>query len=154
MRYLNCWDNKNFWGAKSGPLTNASSVKTQVEEGFSLISPSLFWPFLMIFQSNEIHCSTLIPKTEKETKNRASIKKFSNWLLTFEWSKYTYLSYQRNVVWQVRGMDWLNFFVNLVAGRWRFRFRSELLLPRLRLRCLVFQTDDDLDLGGRRVQKG
>ena len=27
MRYLNCWDNKNFWGAKSGPLTHASSVK-------------------------------------------------------------------------------------------------------------------------------
>ena len=27
MRYLNCWDNKNFFGAKSGPLTHASSVK-------------------------------------------------------------------------------------------------------------------------------
>ena len=27
MRYLNFWDNKNFWGAKSGPLTHASSVK-------------------------------------------------------------------------------------------------------------------------------
>ena len=27
MRYLNCWDNKNFWGAKSGPLTHASAVK-------------------------------------------------------------------------------------------------------------------------------
>ena len=27
MRYLNCWDNNNFWGAKSGPLTHASSVK-------------------------------------------------------------------------------------------------------------------------------
>ena len=27
MRYLNYWDNKNFWGAKSGPLTHASSVK-------------------------------------------------------------------------------------------------------------------------------
>ena len=26
MRYLNCWDNKNFFGAKSGPLTHASSV--------------------------------------------------------------------------------------------------------------------------------
>ena len=24
---LNYWDNKNFWGAKSGPLTHASSVK-------------------------------------------------------------------------------------------------------------------------------
>ena len=28
MRYLNYWDNKNFWGAKSGPLTHASSVNT------------------------------------------------------------------------------------------------------------------------------
>ena len=27
MRYLNCWDNKNFWGAKSGPLTHAWAVK-------------------------------------------------------------------------------------------------------------------------------
>ena len=27
MRYLNYWDNKNFLGAKSGPLTHASSVK-------------------------------------------------------------------------------------------------------------------------------
>ena len=26
MRYLNYWDNKNFRGAKSGPLTHASSV--------------------------------------------------------------------------------------------------------------------------------
>ena len=26
MRYLNYWDNKNFWGAKFGPLTHASSV--------------------------------------------------------------------------------------------------------------------------------
>ena len=26
MRYLNFWDSKNFWGAKSGPLTHASSV--------------------------------------------------------------------------------------------------------------------------------
>ena len=26
MRYLNFWDNKNFWGAKFGPLTHASSV--------------------------------------------------------------------------------------------------------------------------------
>ena len=26
IRYLNYWDNKNFWGAKSGPLTHASSV--------------------------------------------------------------------------------------------------------------------------------
>ena len=29
MRYLNYWDNKNFWGAKSGPLTHASSVNLQ-----------------------------------------------------------------------------------------------------------------------------
>ena len=27
MRYLNCWDNKNFWGARTGPLTHASAVK-------------------------------------------------------------------------------------------------------------------------------
>ena len=27
MRYLNCWDNKNFWGAQTGPLTHASAVK-------------------------------------------------------------------------------------------------------------------------------
>ena len=27
MRCLNCWDNKNFWGAKSGPLTHASAIK-------------------------------------------------------------------------------------------------------------------------------
>ena len=27
MRYLNYWDNKNFWGAKSGPLTHAWAVK-------------------------------------------------------------------------------------------------------------------------------
>ena len=26
MRYLNCWDNKNFWGAKFGPLTHAWAV--------------------------------------------------------------------------------------------------------------------------------
>ena len=25
---LNCWDNKNFWGAKSGPLTHSSAVKS------------------------------------------------------------------------------------------------------------------------------
>ena len=30
MRYLNYWDNKNFWGAKSGPLTHASSVKRKI----------------------------------------------------------------------------------------------------------------------------
>ena len=28
MRYLNFWDNKIFWGAKFGPLTHASSVKS------------------------------------------------------------------------------------------------------------------------------
>ena len=28
MRYLNCWDNKNFWGARTGPLTHASAVKS------------------------------------------------------------------------------------------------------------------------------
>ena len=27
MRYLNYWDHKNFWGAKSGPLTHAWAVK-------------------------------------------------------------------------------------------------------------------------------
>ena len=27
MRCLNFWDNKNFWGAKSSPLTHASAVK-------------------------------------------------------------------------------------------------------------------------------
>ena len=32
MRYLNCWDNKNFWGAKSGPLTHASSVNKKFQE--------------------------------------------------------------------------------------------------------------------------
>ena len=26
MRCLNCWDNKNFWGGKFGPLTHASAV--------------------------------------------------------------------------------------------------------------------------------
>ena len=29
MRYLNYWDNRNFGGAKSGPLTHASSVKNE-----------------------------------------------------------------------------------------------------------------------------
>ena len=27
MRCLNWWDNKKFWGAKSGPLTHTSAVK-------------------------------------------------------------------------------------------------------------------------------
>ena len=30
MRYLNYWDNKNFWGAKSGPLTHAWAVNNNI----------------------------------------------------------------------------------------------------------------------------
>ena len=31
MRYLNYWENKNFRGAKSGPLTHASSVNEKLK---------------------------------------------------------------------------------------------------------------------------
>ena len=34
MRYLNCWDNKNFWGAKSVPPSPATSVKTGINACF------------------------------------------------------------------------------------------------------------------------
>ena len=31
MRYLNCWANKNFWGARTGPLTHASAVNYNLQ---------------------------------------------------------------------------------------------------------------------------
>ena len=47
MRCLNFWDNKIFWGAKSGPLTHASAVKSFffskiVEFSFSDFSPTMW----------------------------------------------------------------------------------------------------------------
>ena len=36
MRCLNFWDNKNFWGAKSGPPSPATSVKTNKSQKLSV----------------------------------------------------------------------------------------------------------------------
>ena len=37
MRCLNCWDNKKFWGAKSGPLTHASAVKHLMDSSIHIL---------------------------------------------------------------------------------------------------------------------
>ena len=62
MRYLNCWDNKNFWGAKSGPLTHASSVKG-IDWFFCDSNESKTW----IFWIHPILCFFPIPDTYTKT---------------------------------------------------------------------------------------
>ena len=43
MRYLNYWDNKNFWGARTGPLTHASAVNA-----FFIVSSDHFFIRLVL----------------------------------------------------------------------------------------------------------
>ena len=42
IKCLNCWDNKKFWGSKSGPPSPATSVNIYVSLGYCLISSSRF----------------------------------------------------------------------------------------------------------------
>ena len=52
MRCLNFWDNKNFWGAKSGPLAHASSVnnvKKTYKNNYYLL---LFQTWVMLLGNN------------------------------------------------------------------------------------------------------
>ena len=45
MRYLNCWDNKNFWGARTGPLTHASSVNSSCPRNLRHFGNPKKWKF-------------------------------------------------------------------------------------------------------------
>ena len=60
MRYLNCWDNKNFWGARTGPLTHASAVKLEIEKFSKMeklgenISKLLNFVLILIFHGKKL----------------------------------------------------------------------------------------------------
>ena len=55
MRCLNFWDNKNFWGAKSGPLTHASAVNLKMKKSFCFLSFCNIFIFLIL-----VHCKSFL----------------------------------------------------------------------------------------------
>ena len=67
MRYLNCWDNKNFWGAKFGPLTHAWAVKGICEK-FHLSHISFYNIYISKFYAqifDYLSCSNNIRMTSE-----------------------------------------------------------------------------------------
>ena len=93
MRYLNYWDNKNFWGAKSGPLTHASSVKF-IQKYVRILKADI-WLVLHLRPKNLIQY-VWISKYDTTT---TTVVHFQVLTTLFQSTYFTYFTCKRLVIW-------------------------------------------------------
>ena len=76
MRYLNCWDNKNFWGAQLVPPSPATSVNAKFEKllGTIFAEPSI----------PKLRVAWLVPFSRKVMKFRNFLSNYLYYIIKYQ----------------------------------------------------------------------